>query len=185
MSTARRERAARLFLDNFAAAHASAVRLAWSLQRLRPLFPISANRVAQLDVEQTEALDALLHRFTNLLAMVQDRLFRGVALLEEEDLTGRSKRDLTNLMERFGAIPSGERFSALAELRNRLAHDYPNQPEKQAERLNDAYGNAAELLRILDGLRNYAMTKGLVDLRGFEPVAPTTGDGPARPSTGR
>ena len=70
------ERTVELFRDNFAAAHASAERLARSMERLAPLFPIGAEHVARLDPEQEDALDALLHRFTNLLALVQDRLFR-------------------------------------------------------------------------------------------------------------
>ncbi len=179
MSAARSERLARLFQDNFAAAHASAERLTWSLRRLAPLFPICAATVARLDAQEQEALDALLHRFTNLLSLIQDQLFLGVALLEQENLAGRSKRDLTNLMERLGIIQDGSRFSSIAELRNKLAHGYPNQPEKQAEPLNDAYGTAPELLRILDGIRDHVTAKGLADLRGFEPVAPVAGDDPA------
>ncbi|HET6518787.1 MAG TPA: hypothetical protein VFG47_03090 [Geminicoccaceae bacterium] len=171
MSDPRRGRTVELFRDNFAAAHAGAERLARSLERLAPQFPIGADQVAQLDLEQEDALDALLHRFTNLLALIQDRLFRGVALLEQEVLAGRSKRDLCNLMERFGVVPSAERFSTIAELRNKLAHDYPNDPAKQAERLNDAYNAASELLRILDRIREHVTAKRLADLGAFGPVA--------------
>ena len=95
-----------------------------------------------------------------------------MALLEQEALAGRSRRDLTNLMERFGVVSSARRFAAIAELRNKLAHDYPNDPAKQAERLNDAYGAAPDLLRILDAIRGHVTAKGLADLGAFGPIAP-------------
>ena len=42
--------------------------------------------------------------------MIQDHLFKGVALLEQEYLSNKSNRDQTNLTETLGVIASGAGF---------------------------------------------------------------------------
>jgi hypothetical protein len=160
-----------LFIENFKGAHSVGLRLKLSIERLSPIFPLLIRDLEELTVEQEESLDAFLHRFNSLFSMIQDHLFRGVALLEQEDISGKSNRDRTLLMEKLGTIESANQFAGLAELRNRLARHYPNEREKQIERLNLAIPGAKALLEVLDGIRDYAMAKKLADLSGFEPLA--------------
>jgi len=163
--------ARQLFIENFKGAHSVGLRFKLSIERLSPLFSLSNRDLDELKVEQEESLDAFLHRFNSLFSMIQDHLFRGIALLEEEDISGKSNRDRTLLMEKLGTIDSANRFAGLAELRNRLSHHYPNERKKQVERLNLAIPGAKSLLEILDGIRDYALAKNLADLGEFESLA--------------
>lgn len=104
------------------------------------------------------------------MSAIQETLFRGLAILEGEPLAGRSRRDVTELMERLGALSSSRRFGEIAVVRNRLAHLYPTDPEQQAANLNAAYTATPDLLAALDGVRDYATAKRRADLSGFPPV---------------
>jgi hypothetical protein len=162
--------AATIFRDNFAAAHAIARRLRKSYRQLAGLFPLSPASLSELDDDDQQAVDAFLKRFEQLVSAIQDTLFRGLAVLERESLAGRSRRDVAELMERLGALSSSRRFGEIAVVRNRLAHLYPTDPDRQATNLNAAHAATPDLLAVLDGVRTYAMAKARADLSGFAPV---------------
>ena len=73
-----------------------------------------------------------------------------------------SRRDVANLMEKLGAIPSSSDITALSALRNNVSHIYPDHPEKQAEILNGIQKNAEVLLGVMRDLSAYVVRKGLL-----------------------
>lgn len=154
-----------------AAAHAVARRLTTSKRRLSGVLPINAEQqLEHLSEEQQEAIDAFLKRFENLQDIIEGRLFRGLLILEHEDLHGRSSRDIANLLEKLGALGSATHWRGLTILRNKLAHEYPTQPDRQAARLNEAYAAIDELIGIYNRLQAYVAAKGLVDVSVYPPV---------------
>jgi len=52
-------------------------------------------------------------------------------------------------LEKIGAIDSADDWLLMREIRNAFSHDYPDDPELQAELLNKAFELAAQLLEIL------------------------------------
>ena len=52
-------------------------------------------------------------------------------------------------LEKIGAIDSADDWLLMREIRNVFSHDYPDDPELQAELLNKAFELAAQLLEIL------------------------------------
>lgn len=123
-----------------------AARLERSLRRLRDLLPIDPARLPALEPRQQDDIDAFLKRFEQLVLTLQDQVFVGLAIRESEDTRELSRRDLTELMERLHAIPSAVDFRGFVMIRNRLAHLYPEDPERQAANLNAAYDAAPRLL---------------------------------------
>ena len=77
---------------------------------------------------------------------LQDQVFIGLAIRESEEPRELSRRDLAELMERLGAIPSADQFRSFVGIRNRLAHLYPEEPDRQAANLNAAFEAAPGLL---------------------------------------
>lgn len=77
---------------------------------------------------------------------LQDQVFVGLAIREGEDARELSRRDMTELMERLGAISSAVDFRAFAIIRKRLAHLYPEDPERQAANLDAACEATPRLL---------------------------------------
>lgn len=100
-----------------------------------------------------------MKRFEQMVATLQDQAFKAIAIAEAEDLSGRSRRDVTELMERLGAIDSAARFRELAVLRNRLAHVYPEDPARQASNLNAASVGTNDLLNATKRLRDFARSR--------------------------
>lgn len=145
-----------LLAEYLTAANKIAQRLSWSRQRISHLMPLDAGAVASLSVEDEERLDAFLLRFNSLTAMIQDHITRAVLRAEEEDLKDKSKKDQRLLMEKLGALDPRQSFGTLTELRNRIAHHYPDDGAKQAEILQDVYRRSADLLRGYATVRAYA-----------------------------
>jgi len=91
--------------------------------------------------------------------MIQDHVGRALLRAEEEDLSERSRKDQRQLLEKLGALKPQLGFATIAELRNRLAHLYPDDSTKQSEILNQAYARSSDLLQIHDDVLGYADQK--------------------------
>jgi hypothetical protein len=123
-----------------------AARLQRSLGRLEALFPIDAATLQSLEPRRQDDIDAFLKRFEQLVLTLQDQVFVGLAIREGEEPRELSRRDLTELMERLRAIPSADQFRSFVGIRNRLAHLYPEDPDRQAANLNAAFEAAPRLM---------------------------------------
>lgn len=138
-----------------------AQRLSESQSKVSKMFPIQPAAVAALHPGEIETLDALIKRYMQLLSTLQDRVFRGIALLEEEDIQSLSRKDIANFMEKIGALDSSTRWSKLLLVRNQLAHEYPKDPVKQAARLNDTVAAVPDLLAVVDQAARFLASKGI------------------------
>ena len=125
-----------VLLSNVDACSQRIGKLAYSLNKNRVLFPLSIETVSHLSDEQEESVDALILRYSQSVAMIQDQIFRGIAYAEQEDLSDKSNRDKVLLMEKLGAIRSANDFGTAAVLRNKFAHHYPEAVTDRSARLN-------------------------------------------------
>jgi uncharacterized protein YutE (UPF0331/DUF86 family) len=134
---------------------ACARRLRRSQGTLATQFPLSPARVAALPPEVEDDVDAFLKRYEQLVNAIQDELFKVVAIVGGEDVRGLARREVAELMDRLGALPSAAVFRVLVAIRNRIAHSYPDDPERQAENLNAAYRAVPDLLAAHDRVYRY------------------------------
>ncbi len=137
-------------------------KLKYSLQKNTALFPMTSAILASLNEEQEESIDALILRYSQCVSMIQEQLFRGIAYLEQEDISDKSNRDKTMLMEKLGAIKSAEDFGTAAILRNKFSHHYPEQVTDQLERLNLVVDEANFVVACFGEINAYLQRKGLV-----------------------
>ena len=128
------------------AAAGCARRLGRSQTKLTQRFPLNAAAVGNLSPEVEDDLHAFLKRFEQLVNLLQDEIFKAIAVLGGEDVRGLARREIAELMERLGALPSAATFRTLTAIRNRIAHVYPDDPERQAMNLNEAYAAVGDLL---------------------------------------
>ncbi|MFQ5561111.1 MAG: hypothetical protein ACE5FU_11075 [Nitrospinota bacterium] len=154
----------KVFVSNFESAQLIAERLQFSKKKLRSLFPLSPQKIGRFEDETQESVDALIKRFEQLEESIENKLFRGVLLLEQEDLSSKSKRDVTNLMEKFEILDAADTWSYLLILRNKLTNDYPNDAETQSDRINEVYKLTDYLFRILERLKKYVNDKKLAHI---------------------
>lgn len=137
------------------AAEGCARRLRRSQRTLASRFPLTARAIAETNPEVEDELDAFMKRFEQLVSTVQEELFKAVALVGGEDIRSLARREVTELMERLGALPSASRFRTLVAIRNRIAHVYPDWPDRQASNLNEAFAGIGDLLAACEHAGRY------------------------------
>ena len=141
------ESAAESLHSALADAHHAAMDVATAAGVLVADYVVTPTEYAGFGTEKLFAVDALFHRYTSLISVMQDRLFRSIAVVEQEDVDRISRRDLTELMEKLGALSDAARFSESAIARNILAHTYLSHVDDRAERLNEACGTPCSSCR--------------------------------------
>lgn len=152
-----------IFRTNLEATWLVGRRLAYSVTSVAGLFPVDPDRLYRIGDAEEEKIDALLFRFSSAFSMIQDHLFKSIAIVEGEDIAESSRRDVANLMEKLGAIRSSREITTLSALRNKVAHIYPDHPDKQAEILNGIHENAAVILEVMRDLSDYVARKHLLE----------------------
>jgi hypothetical protein len=152
----------RILATNVAACEQRIGKLTYSVNKVRPLFPLAEAQLEHLTDEQEESIDALILRYSQTVAMIQDHLFRGIAYVEQEDISDKSNRDKTLLMEKLGAIRSAEEFGTAAVLRNKFAHHYPEQAAERLERLNLIIEEADFVIATFDDIQHYLKRKNIL-----------------------
>ena len=101
-------------------------------------------------------------RFENAQDIVQRRLFRAALMAEGEVIRGQPQADIAERLEARGALASAAAWKALVELRNRLADDYPLDPEIQAARINEVYAAIAVLVETVKSVKHHIDRQGLL-----------------------
>lgn len=145
---------------NVAACAQRIKKLSYSLNKNRQQFPMTLERIENLSDDQEESIDALILRYSQCVSMIQDQLFRGIAYVEQEDISDKSNRDKTLLMEKLGAIKSADAFGTAAVLRNKFSHHYPEEIDSRIERLNLVIEEAGFVIATFDEINNYIRRKG-------------------------
>jgi hypothetical protein len=128
-------------------AHQAAVDVATAAGVLVADYVVTPREYAGFGKEKLFAVDALFHRYMSLVSVMPDRLFRAIAVVEQEEVDRVSRRDLTELMAKLGALSDAARFSESAIARNIIAHTYLSHVDDRAERLNEALRNAVFLVQ--------------------------------------
>ena len=149
-----------VLLSNVDACSQRIGKLAYSLNKNRVLFPLSIETVSHLSDEQEESVDALILRYSQSVAMIQDQIFRGIAYAEQEDLSDKSNRDKLLLMEKLGAIRSANDFGTAAVLWNKFAHHYPEAVTNRIARLNLVVEEADFVIEVFKELLAFMKRKG-------------------------
>lgn len=133
-------------------------RLSYSIHKAdkQKMHSLTVEQIKNLNDDDLELLDAYLFRYGSLVSSIQDGLFKTIAEIEMEPFNKLSNRDKTNLMERLGALPSAQAFSSLAIIRNKLMHEYPDDIDKHAERINSIIDKSSDLIYVLIDIIKYS-----------------------------
>jgi len=149
-----------ILLGNINACQQRIEKLTYSLNKNRNLFPLTTSSISHLSDEQEESIDALILRYSQIVAMIQDQIFRGIAYIEQEDLSNKSNRDKVLLMEKLGAIRSADEFGTAAILRNKFAHHYPEATTERMARLNLVIEESYFVINVFNDVLAFLRVKG-------------------------
>jgi uncharacterized protein YutE (UPF0331/DUF86 family) len=130
-------------------------RLNFALGKITYLLPFTKKSISELDEEKITYIDQIIYRFSKLQDAVGQKLFRTVLLFLDEDITNKSAIDIFNRLEQLGIIEDYENWKDLRDLRNELAHEYEEDENETAEKLNMLVDKKSILEKYLNDIRNY------------------------------
>lgn len=139
------------------------------LGEARVLLPhgFTPDDVVEPNAERRRLLDQVAFRFMKLQDSLGEKVLPGLLDLSLEPLPEDAPFvQKLNRLERLGALPSVDQWKGLREVRNALAHEYPDHPALQAAAWNRLLDAAGQLVQAWRAAQDHAVRLG---------VAPTVG----------
>lgn len=123
--------------------------LCQALALLNPIMPMTGEIYADLNDDQVRVLDQFILRFTKLQDAMGNHLFPAILTYLQEPYEDRSMLDKLNRLEKLGYLEKAQTWQDIRNTRNKFAHDYPDDEEKNAALINVASEVAGQLCLIL------------------------------------
>ncbi len=124
-----------------------------ALSSIRAFCPLTGESYANLTDEQVQDVDQFILRFTKLQDTMGSRLFPAILHYLTEPFDERPMLDKLNRLEKLGFINSVEKWQTVRNIRNKFAHDYPNDLDKNAAQLNLAFESVMDLYAMLTTIK--------------------------------
>lgn len=116
---------------------------------IRTFLPLTDKTYTNLSDEQIQDVDQFILRYTKLQDTMGSRLFPAILDYLTEQFEDRPMLDKLNRLEKLGFIDSVEQWQTVRNIRNKFAHDYPDDPNKNAAHLNFALESVSVLYAML------------------------------------
>lgn len=156
-----------IFLDSlFNVARIHADRLSTSIRRLRPKIPLSPYDVEAFTFDDMLLWEMFVNRFSKLQDLMGAKIFKAVIDYAGESTEPMTLIDRLNTLEKLGIIDNTEIWKDLREMRNHLAHEYPDAPEIVATYLNQAFSMASALIETLTTIEAFVDTLRVKNMGG-------------------
>ncbi len=130
-------------------------RLQRAKRLLNEFFPLTVDSFAQLSDEQIEHIDQFIYRFTKLQDSMGTRLLPAIYVWLESDNRPRPFMDVLNRLEQLGVVDDVSLWQFFRNLRNNLAHDYPESIDQTVETLNLLFADIDKILDMYIHVRSY------------------------------
>lgn len=130
-----------------------------SKRLLSEFFPLEPDKFKNLDEEQIEHLDQFIYRFTRLQDSMGKRFLPSLISYIDNDFSPKSFLDILARLEQLGIIENDTDWQFFRNLRNNLAHDYPDNIKIMTETLNLLFEELPRLENMFSGARDYYLKK--------------------------
>ncbi len=131
------------------------LRINSSSRELESIMPLDTQIYINLTEEEIKVLDQFLFRFSKLQDTMGQRLFKTMMYFLKEDIEGKPFIDILNMLEKISLLKNSNIWRDLREDRNRLAHNYEDEPEEMSEAINKLYNKKDILIDIYLNIKNY------------------------------
>jgi hypothetical protein len=135
------------------------LRIESSYSELKSIMPLDIQAYINLKEEEVKVLDQFLFRFSKLQDNMGQRLFKTMMYFLKEDIDGKPFIDILNMMEKISLLESSNIWRDLREDRNKLAHNYEDEPDEMSEAINKLYNKKDILINIYLKIKNYYLDK--------------------------
>ena len=120
-----------------------------ALDLLSPILPMTGERFEHLTDAQVQTLDQFILRFTKLQDAMGGRIFPAILEYLQEQYEERPMLDKLNRLEKLGYLQSAQAWQNIRDIRNKFAHDYPDDWDKNAALINVACEATTDMHGIL------------------------------------
>ena len=120
---------------------------------LQNVMPLSKENLSILSEREQDKLDILIFRFAKLQDLLGRKIFRAILSFSGYE-TNLPFVELLSELEREGLIEV-DRWMALRDARNAIAHEYPNEEELIVDELNFIYEEIKYLIELTQKLEEY------------------------------
>lgn len=131
-----------------------------ALNAVQHALPMTAAALQALNDEAVQDWDQLILRFTKLQDTMGSRLFPAALEVLQESFEDRPMIDKLHRLEKLGYLGSVGEWSQLRVIRNRFAHDYPEDDALKAAYLNEAADAVNTLAGLLDRFESLVADSG-------------------------
>ena len=114
---------------------------------------MTAESIDLLTDEQVQDIDQFILRYTKLQDTMGTRLFTSILNYLYEPVDNRPMLDVLHRLEKLGLIDNIVMWQKVRLVRNRFAHDYANDPEKNAAQLT--FESTLDLYNMLNAIRTW------------------------------
>ena len=139
---------------------------------IHTFMPLTDKTYINLTDEQVQDIDQFILRYTKLQDTMGGRLFPAILSYLTEQFEDRPMLDKLNRLEKLGYIDNVENWQTVRNIRNKFAHDYPDEPDKNVAHLTVALESVSVLYGILNTINkrlkdSYPMLKLGKELSGY------------------
>ena len=130
-------------------------RMNFAYKKISALFPITKERISKLNEDEISYIDQIIYRFSKLQDTIGQKLFKAVLIFLDEEVINKSSIDIFNRLEQLEIIENYEIWKNLRDLRNELAHEYEEDENETAQKLNTLFEKKSDLEKYVNDIHNY------------------------------
>ncbi|MFO7448023.1 MAG: hypothetical protein R6W90_16795 [Ignavibacteriaceae bacterium] len=130
-------------------------RLNSAYAKMKAFMPLSAEKIQKLSEDEIEHVDQYLYRFAKLQDVIGEKIFASLLSFLGEETGKKSFIDIFNRLEQLDIVHNYDKWIKLRLLRNELAHEYEDDPEMNAEKLNSIYNLKNDLEKYFHDIKIY------------------------------
>ncbi len=120
---------------------------------LHSIIPLKINDLDNFDDITIAFLELATNRFAKLQDIISTKIFPIIVSLIGQDDELQTFIDKLNILEKFHYLPSADSWADMREIRNSLAHDYPETDAEMVKELNKIFDATRVLLTYWKDLR--------------------------------
>lgn len=141
------------FIELVKTADIHAQRINYAIDRLTSLFPFSGEVIENLREQDFLLIELLVNRFSKLQDFMGTKLTDAFLESKGEVTSAMTMIDKLNKLEKLNIIDDANLWFEMREIRNHLAHEYPEHPEITARYLNKLFQLTPKLLLLLENIK--------------------------------
>lgn len=130
-------------------------RLNRAYSKMQSFMPLTAKSIQKLTEDEIEHIDQYLYRFAKLQDVIGEKIFPALLSFLGEDISKSSFIDIFNRLEQLEIVSDYDRWVKLRLVRNELSHEYEEEPDTNAEKLNRIFNLKTDLEKYLEDIKRY------------------------------